>query len=166
MELLPAFRTNLEHHYWARDRQLEACAALTGEQFLRPVGGSYASLRDTFGHMVAVEWIWLERWLGRSPSSLISAEEFPSLAALSGRWSAVERELRAYLAGLDEEALIQPVSYNNLRGQPWSYPLWQMITHLQTHQSYHRGQVTTLLRILGVQPPPVDFLIAQDAGWK
>jgi uncharacterized damage-inducible protein DinB len=36
--------------------------------------------------------------------------------------------------------------------------------HLLNHQSYHRGQVTTQLRLLGVTPPQVDFLVAQDAG--
>ena len=49
------------HHYWARDRQLLACAALTSEQFLRPLGNSFPSVRDTLVHLLAVEWLWLER---------------------------------------------------------------------------------------------------------
>ncbi len=32
--------------------------------------------------------------------------------------------------------------------------------------TYHRGQVTALLRQLGVEPPKVDFLDAQDAGFR
>ncbi len=84
----------LDYNYWARDRQLEACATLTNEQFLRPIGGSFASLRDTLTHLVAVEWLWLERWRGRSPRSLLAPEEFPTLPALSARWRAVEREMR------------------------------------------------------------------------
>jgi uncharacterized damage-inducible protein DinB len=41
-----------------------------------------------------------------------------------------------------------------------------MILHLLHHQSYHRGQVTSLLRQLGMQPPKVDFLDALDAGFN
>jgi uncharacterized damage-inducible protein DinB len=41
-----------------------------------------------------------------------------------------------------------------------------MILHLLHHQSYHRGQVTSLLRQLGAQPPKVDFLDALDAGFR
>ena len=39
-----------------------------------------------------------------------------------------------------------------------------MMIHLLNHQSYHRGQVATLLRQLGLKPPQVDFLVAHDMG--
>jgi uncharacterized damage-inducible protein DinB len=41
-----------------------------------------------------------------------------------------------------------------------------MVAHLLNHQSYHRGQVTTLLRMLGVQPPRVDFLVGRDVDFR
>lgn len=155
-----------DYHYWARDRQLQACAALTEEQFLRPLGGSFPSLRDTLAHLVAVEWLWLERWRGRSPRSLLPPEEFPTLAAVCGRWRAVEREMREYVAGLTEEALERSMTCISTRGQPWTYALWRMILHLLNHQSYHRGQVTVLLRQLGAQPAKIDFLDAHDTGFR
>lgn len=155
-----------DYNYWARDRQLKVCAGLTEEQFLRPLGNSFPSVRDTLTHLVAVEWLWLERWRGRAPRTLLAPEEFPTLAALSERWQTVEREMREYMAGLSEEALERPVTCVSTRGQTWSYTLWRMMLHLLQHQSYHRGQVTALLRQLGVQPPKVDFLDAQDAGFR
>jgi uncharacterized damage-inducible protein DinB len=74
--------------------------------------------------------------------------------------------MREYLTGLDEEALARPLTYMNFQGEPWTYPLWEMIAHVLNHQSYHRGQVATLLRMLGVQPPHVDFLVARDKGFR
>jgi uncharacterized damage-inducible protein DinB len=41
-----------------------------------------------------------------------------------------------------------------------------MMLHLVIHDSYHRGQVTTLLRQLGARPPAVDFLVAHDKGFN
>jgi uncharacterized damage-inducible protein DinB len=39
--------------------------------------------------------------------------------------------------------------------------------HLINRQScYHRGQVATLLRQLGLQPPTVDFLPGYRAGFS
>src|SRR5215468_5971442 len=104
---LGALRELFAHHYWARDRQLQACAALTSEQFLRPLGNSFPSVRDTLVHLLAVEWLWLERWRGRSPRVLLAAEEFPTVAAVRDRWAAVEQEMKQYLATLPEEALEQ-----------------------------------------------------------
>jgi uncharacterized damage-inducible protein DinB len=34
--------------------------------------------------------------------------------------------------------------------------------HLVNHSSYHRGQVTTLLRQLRAQPVATDFLVFED----
>ena len=115
-----------DYNYWARDRQLQACAGLTEEQFLRPLGNSFPSLRDTLTHLLAVEWLWLERWRGRSPQTLLAPEEFPTLAALSQRWETVEREMREYVAGLSEEALQCPVTCRSTRGQTWTFTLWRI----------------------------------------
>ncbi len=154
------------YNYWARDRVLQSCATLTGEQFLRPLGNSFPSIRDTLAHLVAAEWIWLERWRGRSPRALLSAEEFPTLASVSERWRMVEAEMRAYLATLSEETLESTVTYVNSKGETWTYDLWRMMVHLLNHQSYHRGQVATLLRQLGMKPLTVDFLVAYDLGLR
>lgn len=152
-----------DYNYWARDRQLEACAALTPEQFLRPMGNSFSSLRDTLAHLVGAEWLWLERWRGGSPRAMLPAEEFPTLAAVEERWRVVERGVRQHLAQLSEGALARPFTYTNLKGETWTYPLWRTLLHVVNHQTYHRGQITTLLRQLGAQPAAIDFLIAQDA---
>lgn len=163
---IETLRELFDYNYWARDRQLETCATLTEEQFLRPLGGSFSSLRDTLAHLVAVEWLWLERWRGRSPKSPPLPEASPTLAAVADRWRAVEIEMRQYLAGLSDEALERAETYVSTRGEAWTYPLWRMILHLLNHQSYHRGQVTMLLRLLGAQPARVDFLVAMDAGLR
>jgi uncharacterized damage-inducible protein DinB len=154
------------HNYWARDRQLRVCGTLTGEQFLRSLGNSFPSLRDTLVHLLAVEWLWLERWRGRSPRVLLTPEEFPTFAAVCERWETVEREMRQYLAMLPAESLDQPMTCTSTRGNTWTYPLWRMMVHFLEHQNYHRGQVTSLLHQLGVQPPKVDYLDGLDVVFR
>jgi uncharacterized damage-inducible protein DinB len=161
---LGALKELFDFNCWARDRQLQTCSALRAPEFLRPLGSSFSSLRDTLAHLVGVEWLWLERWQGRAPRSLPAPDEFPNIAAISERWRAVERDMRQYLGGLTEEALAAPLTYVNLKGQEWTYPLWRMHMHLLMHQSFHRGQVTTMLRQLGAEPPAVDYLVAIDMG--
>lgn len=166
---LETIRQMYDYNYWARDRQLGDCAALSNEQFLRPMGSSFSSLRDTLAHLVAVEWVWHERWRGRSPGREEAIrdwgpEQFPTLAAVIERWAAVERRVREYLASVSESQLPKPLAYTNIKGESWSYPLWQILWHVVNHQTYHRGQVTTLLRQLGAKAQPLDFLVAIDGG--
>jgi uncharacterized damage-inducible protein DinB len=47
-----------------------------------------------------------------------------------------------------------------LSGQPGSTVFWQMAQHVVNHATYHRGQVTTMLRQLGVEPAQAMDLIA------
>jgi uncharacterized damage-inducible protein DinB len=55
------FQNLYNYNYWARDRQLEACAAISKEQFVQSSGGSFGSVRDTLVHLAVAEWIWCER---------------------------------------------------------------------------------------------------------
>ena len=79
---------------------------------------------------------------------MISVQDCASLEALAGQWQLVESDIRKCVASLDEKTLASSLAYVNAQGEEWSYPLWQMIRHLPNHQSYHRGQVAMLLRML------------------
>ena len=49
--------------------------------------------------------------------------------------------------------------YTLISGQAGASPLWQMLQHVVNHASYHRGQVTTMLRQLGATPAkPMDMI--------
>jgi uncharacterized damage-inducible protein DinB len=150
------------YNRWANSRTFEAVSKLTTEEFSRDLGSSYPSARDTFLHIVWGEWIWLQRWKGRSPQSVFDAADFPDLEAVRTRWSEVEIEQRAFLEALTADRLLAVVRYLNLQGETWQYPLWRTMYHVVNHSSYHRGQVTTMLRQLGARTLPTDFLVFQD----
>ena len=164
MMSLDTVREMFVYNYWARDRQLDACSTLSGEQFLRPMGNSFPSLRDTLAHLLGAEWIWHERWRGRSPLTLPAATDYPTLAALREAWSPVEQGVRDYLGGLSQEAFAGRFAFKNAKGETWTYPVWRSLLHVSNHQTYHRGQVTMLLRLLGGSPPALDVTAADRAG--
>jgi len=154
----------LRYNTWANTRLLDAVAALSPTQFMRTLGGSYPSIQATLAHLVWAEWLWLERWHGRSPQQPFAAGEFSSVIQLKARWSQVQAGQAAFVKTLSSEQLHQVVRYTNQRGEVWEYPLWRQIYHLVNHSSYHRGQATNLLRVLGAQPPITDFLVFCDEG--
>ncbi len=46
-----------DYNYWANRRLLAALAPLTPAQFVAPVAGSYASIRNTLVHTMIAEWV-------------------------------------------------------------------------------------------------------------
>ena len=71
-----------------------------------------------------------------------------------------EESLRAHVASLDAESIERVMEYRLLNGLPGASPFWQMLQHVVNHGTYHRGQVTTMLRQLGAAPPKDLDLIA------
>jgi uncharacterized damage-inducible protein DinB len=157
---LDDLRILLDYHYWARDRLLDAVVPLTPEQFTRDMGSSFRSIRDTLAHIYAAEWAWHSRWVGSSPTALLPSDMFPDVATLRARWADHESTMRAFLDGLGEAGVARVIEYKLLNGQAGASPFWQMLQHVVNHASYHRGQVTTMLRQIGAAPGKPTDLIA------
>src|SRR5262245_36706349 len=153
-------RDLIAYHYWARNRILDAAEPLSAEQLLRSVGGSFGSVRNTLVHTLSAEVLWLLRWKGETPTAMLSPEKFPDIASIREAWGDQERSLRSFFDGIDEQKLQQSLRYKTLAGQDATSPLYQMLQHVVNHASYHRGQVTTLLRQVGAAPPKGMDLIA------
>ena len=147
-------RLLFDYNAWANRRTLDACAALSDEQFTRDMGSSFPSVRDTLAHILWAEWLWLERWRGRSPGPMPSATEYPDPA----RWAEVERDLMGFVASLSTTDVARISEYRTTKGTAVANPLWQSLQHVVNHGTYHRGQVATLLRQLGAKPNYTDLI--------
>jgi uncharacterized damage-inducible protein DinB len=148
----------VDYTNWANHRALRAAALLSIEDFRKDLGSSHGGVRGTLAHMMSAEWIWLERFKGISPPRMFDEAEFPDVIALRERWVTIEEHRDVWLGQLPDESLEQVVRYQNTKGELFKAPLWQLIQHVVNHASYHRGQVTTLLRLLGSRPMNTDML--------
>ena len=157
---LKTLRVLLDYHYWARDRLLDAVEPLTPDQFTRDIVSSFRSVRDTLVHIYAAEAAWFSRWQGQSPAGLLPPDTFANLAALRQGWTEHEVKMRAFLESLGDTGIGRVMEYKSIAGQPAASVFWHMLQHVVNHASYHRGQVTTMLRQLGAAPPKSLDLIA------
>jgi uncharacterized damage-inducible protein DinB len=147
-----------QYNAWADRRLLDACGSLTNEQFLRNLGSSFSSVRDTVAHLYGAEWVWNERFQGHSPAASYPAATFPDLASVRAKLEEMDRYYIDYIAKLTPQDLERVIRYKNFAGEEFSNPLWQSLHHLTNHATYHRGQVVTLLRQLGVKPVSTDLI--------
>jgi uncharacterized damage-inducible protein DinB len=150
--------TLYEYNAWANRRALQAASALPKEQFVKPLGSSFSSVKDTLAHIYGAEWIWLERFEGRSPSSFPDMTEFDEIEKLKTRWLEFEPRLLNFARGLTQDALDRVMEYKTMKFGVYRNPLWQSMQHVVNHGTYHRGQVTTMLRQLGGQPILTDLM--------
>ena len=148
---------------WANDLAMNAANSLPDEGLRRDVGISHLSIFGTLVHMAGAEWIWLERWHGRSPTkaeawSLWSTESCADLATLKAHWTNLCNKRARFVSELDETRLAADLPFKLLSGDPSSMPLINQMQHVVNHATMHRGQIVGMIRQLGIDPPATDLL--------
>jgi uncharacterized damage-inducible protein DinB len=144
---------------WANDRMRGAIAALSDEEFARDLKSSYPSIRDTMLHIMGSEWVWLMRWMDNSPSSAPAEWTTFGRPQIEVEWAAIEAAHSAYVKELTDGDLDRVVTYTNFKGETFSQPLWHLMRHMVNHSTYHRGQITTMLRQLGRDAVATDLVV-------
>ena len=155
----------LDYTVWANHRILRPVATLSVAEFKKDLGSSHGGIRGTLTHMVDSEWRWIERWKGVSPKAIMDEGDFADVVALRDRWTAVERHRETWFKELRAGEVSDVVRYKSRDGRSFEAPLWQLVQHTVNHASYHRGQVTTLLRRLGARTVATD-MVAWDRDAK
>lgn len=151
--------TLLDYHYWARDRILAAVEGLTPEQYTRDLGNSFPSVHATLVHTCGAEWLWYHRWSGNSPAALPDPAAYPDLQSVREVWASLETKVRGLVVALSDADLGKVLGYRLLNGTEASSAFSHMLQHMVNHASYHRGQITTMLRQLGAPAPKSQDLI-------
>jgi len=150
----------VDYHYWARDRTLEGVGVLTPEQYTRDLASSFTSVRDTLVHMYGAELTWYLRWVGTSPTAFPDPAQFPDVTSLRAAWKSQEQKIRLLVDSLaSANELDRKLRYRTFDGQAMESVFSHMLQHVVNHASYHRGQITTMLRQLGAPAPKPQDLI-------
>ena len=94
-----------------------------------------------------------------APTQARTDWDLSTLDGIRTHWDEIERQRTEYLEQLTPDALHDVLSYRTLKGDPFSNPLWQLLRHVVNHSTYHRGQVTTMLRQLGAATVSMDMIV-------
>lgn len=143
---------------WANEQIFEAASAMDAEQSTRPVGGSFPSVRETLAHLAAADWLWLCRWTGESPKGWPSWAANGSVGEIREEWRRIHAARNEFINGLTDADLDREITFTRINGEPDRATLGFLLQHVANHATYHRGQVASQLRMVGVVPPSTDLL--------
>src|SRR5271166_3791858 len=170
-------QTLYAYNRWANERLFSALEKLSDRQFTAAIQSSFPSIRETVFHIFFAEWLWLKRWQGTSPRSTLAdpdaspatwdtlspggiptVTELSSLPALKSFAESIEQERQELLRTLDDGVLQAPLHFKDMAGTPYAMPLVELMQHLANHGTYHRGQVTTMLRQTAAETVALDMV--------
>jgi uncharacterized damage-inducible protein DinB len=145
------------YNRWANERVAESCAGLTVEEYARSLGGGWPCVRDTLVHIGSATQAWRDRFAGNSPSRLLTGADVPELAGAARLLGDADRAMEQFVAETPEDARRRVLAYVNLSGATKRVPYWAVLRHVVNHASYHRGQISTMIRTLGHDPKATDL---------
>jgi uncharacterized damage-inducible protein DinB len=139
----------LAHNLWANRQIIEACAALTPEQFHQRFEMGPGSLHDTVTHILAAMRIWSDMLNGREARLRLEGTS-RTIAELT----ALMDEISAEIAVAAQMQPLGAMVTATRGGKTYQYTRGGILTHVTTHGMHHRAQCLNMLRHVGVTPLP------------
>ncbi|HCL04806.1 MAG TPA: hypothetical protein DHW64_02070 [Chitinophagaceae bacterium] len=148
------------YEIWANEQLLNLSIELSAEEQNRPIVSSFPSVHKTFLHMWDASSAWWQRLQMHEQVVMPSLSFHPNMKDIANGLLQQNRQWHAFVHEASDETLSAPMPYKNMKGEHFIQPVFEVVMHLTNHGTYHRGQVITLLRQLGVEKiPQTDYIL-------
>ena len=170
--LLNHYEAMARYNRWMNEKLYSLCEGLPDEARKRDMGAFFRSVHGTLNHILLADHAWMRRFTGdleafrfydqaRRPIEVRSLDQelyadFDALRAVRRR---TDEQIERWTTELSDEDLQGPLRYRTSGGEEQEHPLWWAVSHFFNHQTHHRGQVTTLLKQLGIDPGVTDLAV-------
>ena len=165
------FKGFARYNRWMNDKLYASTASLGDADRRRDLGAFFGSVHLTLTHLLICDRAWLARLSGNRDAFVfcdaagehiavagLIQDVYPDFAQLTAERCDTDQRILAWVEKLGATELDATVVYKDSRGNPYQHAMWWGLVHMFNHQTHHRGQVTTLLKQLGVDPGVTDLI--------
>ena len=145
---------------WASQQLVQAILSLPEDKQVQELPSSFSSLQKTILHMWDAESIWWQRLKLQERIERPSDQFRGSMKEAAEGLQAQSRLWEEWVNNATDLQLEHVFQYQTFDKTQYKQPVWQMLVHVFNHSTYHRGQLVTMLRQLGVaRVPGTDFIL-------
>jgi uncharacterized damage-inducible protein DinB len=152
-------QTMARYGAWMNAKLFALCAGLPDEVRKQDRGAFFRSIHGTLNHILSGDLAWLSRFTGdpEVPPPL-GVELFADFDPLVSERQRCDARLQTWSAQVEHGWLEAPMAFTSQTdGIRRTLPTWVLVVHMFNHGTHHRGQLTTLLRQLGLDPGETDL---------
>jgi len=148
------------YNLWADQRILDTINSLDEEKQHRTLASSFKSLYDTTFHIWNSSSVWWQR-MKLQERIIAPSESFKgNMQELSQHLLQQDQLWLDWVNNATDAAIEHVFQYYNSKKEYFKQPVFQVMAHVFNHNTYHRGQLVTMLRQLGVEKiPDTDLII-------
>jgi len=145
---------------WANQRLFECIGKLSEEQARQEITSSFTSVYKTLQHIWLAEEAWWKRLKLVEQIELESEKFTGTCGDLMKKLEKQSTEWSDWVHNATEAQLCHVFAYQNTKREQFKQPVNEVLVHVFNHGTYHRGQLVTMLRQLGVEKiPGTDFIL-------
>lgn len=155
------------HHQWASKVLLKKLSALPKEVLEKEMGSSFSSINKTLFHLVWAESIWWQRIQLLEPIIFPDEKMQENFEEMSKEIIRLSANWIDLISEATENRLEHVFEYRNSKREAFKQPLYQVLIHVFNHQTYHHGQIVTMLRQQQIDKiPATDYIAFVRSGGK
>ncbi len=159
MPLASFFRRYASYNHWANRLMVDWIRTSDRTLVDSPTPSSFPSLHLTLLHVWDAQYIWTERLHGTSPHIFPSHEHQRLLEETYEGVIRSSEKLVHFLQDQEDEFFESLLTYITSSGKIITNQVSDILTQVLQHSTYHRGQLVTMGRSLGLEhPPQTDFI--------
>jgi uncharacterized damage-inducible protein DinB len=147
------------YNLWANDRLINLFRTTKDELIEQTIISSFPSVRQTVLHIWDAESLWLDRLNDSSPTAFPSTTFSGSNIEAFNNVMASSTALLQFVENRPAPFFRERKKIMTLKGGEYNELVTDMIHHCLNHSTFHRGQLVTMCRQLGITHiPATDFI--------
>lgn len=156
-------RQQYDYHTWANGRIFNHLKELPPEVYDREIKSVFSSIEEVIVHMYRTDGMWLSVMSGDPFEKTMSVinqlkekVEGQGLVGMEKLYGEITDQYELFLDGQDN--LDTVITIEHPKYGKFDTPISALVKHVVNHGTYHRGNITAMLRQQGHAGVPTDFI--------
>ena len=156
-------RQQYKYHNWANERVFNHLKELPEEVYGREIKSVFSSIEEVVVHIYRTDGMWLSVMSGdpfeetmtviNQLKEKVAGRDLEGMQKLYGEMASQYEDFLNGQDDLDKGITIEHPRYGKLDS-----PISSLVQHVVNHGTYHRGNITAMLRQQGHAGVPTDFI--------
>ncbi len=141
---------------------LVSCSSLSDHERKKPLDVPFGSLHGVWNHLLVADNLWMSRFQNTPlPFSFtgLDMQLFAGWNELRAARLVLDEQIWAFANDLTQERLSSILTWQSAtRPDPQTTPFAFTLAHFWNHQTHHRGQISAVMELLGLDCGVTDLL--------
>lgn len=132
--------------------------SLPDEKYVEPVKGfGRGSIMSTQLHIAHTYWFWIGNFGLRKDKTIPGNQVLHKVDEMRGEFLEVNKLIEEFIEKFYNKPL-EPITNTISNGKEIALTPLALISHVITHEFHHKGQIVSMGKMLGYQPPDTDLI--------